>query len=86
MRFIQQLFSKEENKNRKKEACVGRIDPGARAILRALEEDGFEAYVVGGCVRDLLLGEIPHDWDITTVATPDEVSEVMTRQIGRAHV
>ena len=36
MRFIQQLFSKEENKNRKKEACVGRIDPGARAILRYL--------------------------------------------------
>ena len=46
MRFIQQLFTKEENKNRKKDACVGRIDPGARAILRALEEDGFEAYVV----------------------------------------
>lgn len=83
MRFIQQLFSKEENKNRKKEACVGRIDPGARAILRALEEDGFEAYVVGGCVRDLLLGETPHDWDITTVATPDEVSEVMTRRNWR---
>ncbi len=44
-------------------------------ILTALEQKGREAYVVGGCVRDSLLGQIPHDWDICTAATPQEVME-----------
>ena len=52
---------------------TGKIDQGALLILRALEKEGFEAYIVGGSVRDLLLGKIPHDWDITTSARPDEV-------------
>jgi len=38
-----------------------------------LEEGGFEAYLVGGCVRDLIMGKEPHDWDITTKARPDEI-------------
>ncbi len=38
-----------------------------------LREAGFEAYLVGGCVRDLLLGRIPKDWDITTNATPEQI-------------
>jgi len=42
-------------------------------ILKKLEAKGFEAYVVGGCVRDLLLGKTPKDWDITTNARPEEV-------------
>src|ERR1700722_13666404 len=41
--------------------------------LTALEKAGFQAYFVGGCVRDLLLGTKPKDWDITTNATPDEI-------------
>lgn len=49
------------------------LPEGVRALLRALEQAGFEAYAVGGCVRDTLLGRAPHDWDITTAATPDEV-------------
>lgn len=50
-----------------------RIDEGALAILEKLEEHGFEAYVVGGCVRDLLLEISPQDWDICTNALPEEV-------------
>ena len=52
------------------------IPSGALDILRALNNAGFEAYVVGGCVRDSLLGIKPHDWDITTSATPDQVKSV----------
>lgn len=43
------------------------------AILSVLERQGHEAYVVGGCVRDSLLGQTPHDWDICTAALPEEV-------------
>ena len=39
-------------------------------ILSRLHENGFEAYAVGGCVRDSLLHKTPHDWDITTAAKP----------------
>ena len=49
------------------------------AVLHAiltLNDAGFEAYVVGGCVRDSLMGKIPEDWDITTSATPDELQVV----------
>jgi poly(A) polymerase/tRNA nucleotidyltransferase (CCA-adding enzyme) len=42
-------------------------------IVKTLEKQGFEAWIVGGCVRDLLLGRKPRDWDITTNATPEEI-------------
>lgn len=43
------------------------------AIADTLEGAGFEAYLVGGCVRDLLIGRVPKDWDITTNATPTKI-------------
>ena len=49
------------------------LDPGALALLGDLERAGYRAYLVGGCVRDLLRGERPHDWDICTSARPEEV-------------
>ncbi len=55
------------------------MDQGALSIIRALKEAGFEAYLVGGCVRDLLLGRAAHDWDITTSAPPPEISRVIAR-------
>lgn len=51
------------------------IPKPAEAVLRRLEEQGFEAYVVGGCVRDAMLGRMPEDWDITTSATPEEIKK-----------
>ena len=45
---------------------------GATFAIRRLEENGFEAYAVGGCVRDSLLGRAPNDWDLTTNALPHE--------------
>ena len=50
-------------------------------ILDVLHNNGFTAYVVGGCVRDSILGETPHDWDITTSAKPDEVSKLFRKVI-----
>jgi len=47
-----------------------------RQILEKLEEQGFEAYVVGGCVRDLVLELEPKDWDITTKARPEEIQKI----------
>ncbi len=52
------------------------IPAGADFILRRLTENGFDAYVVGGCVRDSLLGLFPHDWDICTSARPEQMQAV----------
>ena len=45
-------------------------------VTEALENAGFEAYIVGGCVRDLLIGKTPKDWDVTTNATPEEIEKL----------
>ena len=48
----------------------------AISIVRTLREHGHKAYLVGGCVRDLLLGREPADYDVATDATPDEVMRI----------
>lgn len=50
-------------------------------IIKSLEHAGFEAYAVGGCVRDTLLGRIPQDWDITTSAKPMQVKALFRRTV-----
>ena len=50
-------------------------------IIDRLYEHGFEAYAVGGCVRDSLLGRKPQDWDITTSAKPDQVKTIFNHTI-----
>ena len=57
------------------------LDPGAAALLTRLHGAGYAAYAVGGCVRDSLLGQTPHDWDLCTSATPEQVLELF----GEAH-
>ncbi|WP_223383110.1 CCA tRNA nucleotidyltransferase [Faecalibacterium prausnitzii] len=57
------------------------LDPGAAALLTRLHTAGHAAYAVGGCVRDSLLGQTPHDWDLCTSATPEQVLELF----GEAH-
>ena len=49
---------------------------GAEFIIRSLENAGYEAYIVGGCVRDALLGRAPEDWDITTNALPEQMKTI----------
>ena len=51
------------------------------SIIEALEKAGYEAYAVGGCVRDLLLGRKPSDWDITTNARPEEIVKIFPDSI-----
>lgn len=53
----------------------------ARRIICTLQKAGFEAYIVGGCVRDAILGKEPDDWDITTSARPEEVKALFSRTI-----
>ncbi len=55
------------------------IPPHALTVVERLERYGFEAYVVGGCVRDSLLGRCPKDWDVCTNALPEEVLRVFRR-------
>ncbi len=61
----------------------------AEIIFQLLERNGYEGYLVGGCVRDMLMGKVPHDIDITTNATPEEIKEVFcdyhTLDIGAKH-
>ena len=58
-------------------------------IITRLEGAGFEAFCVGGAVRDSLMGIVPGDWDVTTSATPEEIkkvfSEYKTIDTGIAH-
>ena len=58
-----------------------KIPRSAAKVLARLHELGYEAYVVGGCVRDSLIGEVPQDWDITTSASPQQITEAFPRTI-----
>ena len=71
---------------------VENVSSNAVAVVEALRDSGYDAYLVGGCVRDLLLGRTPKDFDVATNATPEQVTTVFpkARLIGRrfriAHV
>src|SRR5579862_4160977 len=62
-----------------------RIDPDAAKVVRRLERAGYQAYLVGGCVRDLLLGGKPKDFDVATSARPEDCRSLFRncRIIGR---
>lgn len=53
------------------------VPPSVEALLEALQNAGFRACPVGGCVRDSLLGKVPHDWDVATSAKPQEVEAAL---------
>lgn len=76
---IKEQLLKKEFEYDAVDADRGKMDRNASAIIGALENSGYEAYAVGGCVRDLLLAKAPHDWDITTSAKPEEIISVMGR-------
>ena len=58
-----------------------KLPDNAKTILDTIHEAGFEAYVVGGCVRDAVLGRVPGDWDITTNALPQDIKKLFRRTI-----
>ena len=61
------------------------IDKDAQKVVKTLNQAGHEAYLVGGCIRDLLVGQKPKDFDIATSATPEQVHKAFKRSrlIGR---
>ncbi len=60
-----------------------------KAIIERLNKNGFEAFIVGGCVRDCLMNTVPHDWDICTNAKPDQTEscfpDCKTVDVGKKH-
>nr|WP_288830317.1 CCA tRNA nucleotidyltransferase [uncultured Clostridium sp.] len=57
------------------------VPDAAGKIIKQLNTHGFEAYAVGGCVRDSLLGRVPKDWDITTSAKPEQIKQIFARTV-----
>ena len=55
---------------------LSKIPKSVTEILKKLEENNFEAYIVGGCVRDLMMDREPKDWDVTTDAKPEEIMKI----------
>ena len=98
-KFIDKLLGKSDaapvgkarfGKRQEVTASVHGIDPAlvderAKNVVTTLQDAGFEAYVVGGAVRDLLLGLRPKDFDVATNATPEQVKSLFRRAfiIGR---
>ena len=60
---------------------IREIPGGVAALCARLRSAGREAYPVGGCVRDLLLGRTPGDWDVATSARPEEVMALFERTV-----
>src|SRR3989344_5613347 len=55
------------------------VPPEVLKITEKLEKSRFEAWIVGGCVRDLLLSRKPNDWDVTTNATPEQIQALFEK-------
>ena len=58
-----------------------KLPENVKYILNELYKNGYEGYIVGGCVRDHLMGKEPHDYDITTSALPEEVKEIFPHTV-----
>jgi poly(A) polymerase len=74
------IYTKNEHK-----IPLEKIDPDAIRVISRLRESGFDAYLVGGAVRDLIVGKTPKDFDIVTDATPSRIKKIFrnSRIIGR---
>lgn len=57
------------------------LPPDLIVLMDVLNARGYESYLVGGCVRDILLGKTPHDYDVTTQATPEQIKELFPHTI-----
>lgn len=61
--------------------ALNNIPENALQIINKLNNEGFEAFLVGGCVRDMILDRIPSDWDVTTNATPEQIKSLFIKTI-----
>jgi tRNA nucleotidyltransferase (CCA-adding enzyme) len=68
------MIKKEKNRKFNLKIKSKDIDPRALSIIKRLNDSGYEALAVGGCIRNLIMGEEARDWDITTKATPEKIS------------
>lgn len=64
---------------KKREKMIINLPENVERVIERLEENGFEGFVVGGCVRDSLLKKTPTDWDITTDALPEEMKKIFKK-------
>ncbi len=71
--------TEKEQEIREKELSLEKIPWEAKNVLEELEEKRYEGYIVGGCVRDILLGKKPKDFDATTNAKPKEIQKIFPR-------
>ncbi len=60
---------------------LSKIPKEVSHVTSTLEKGGFEAYLVGGCVRDLIMGRVPKDWDVTTNAKPEEIIKLFEKTV-----
>ena len=74
------IYTKDEHKIQ-----LSKIDTDALFVVSRLKDSGFTAYIVGGAVRDLIVGHTPKDFDIVTDATPSRIKKIFrnSRIIGR---
>lgn len=84
-RTVKMLGKRLEIAREQHQIDVSRLPNSALTVVRTLQQAGFEAYIVGGAVRDLLLGIKPKDFDVATNATPEQVKPLFRRAflIGR---
>ncbi len=75
-----ELYAQSQHKIR-----IEKIDSHSKEIIHSLNKSGFKAYLVGGCIRDLVLNRDPKDFDVVTEATPEQIKQVIPRSriIGR---
>ena len=59
------------------------VDDSVYSVVADLQDAGYETYIVGGAIRDLLLNRTPKDYDISTAATPEEIRDVFGRRRAR---
>lgn len=69
------VYSEEKTDLLCKEIFKSKIPKNILTVLSTLKSNGYEGYLAGGCVRDILMGKTPYDYDITTNATPKEIME-----------
>src|SRR3989344_5101477 len=60
---------------------ISKIPKEVLHVIDTLQKVGFEAYLVGGCVRDLLIGKEPKDWDVTTNAKPEAIIKLFKKTV-----